>query len=158
MLYRTFGGRFGAHIIPKYALVSFDGFELDLGDGTKLPAFTDGKGRVHLYEDSTCAVEWPLDMFASPSLKNLEGEVNLSIVVKPDENWVTQPRYRSDTATLTAGIICLKVTAYEVLGDSVELSGLVLSVDEHLDGFTITSEGGSATFRCHEMGVELVRR
>ncbi len=97
-------------------------------------------------------------MFASPSLKNLEGESDLSIVVKPDDNWVTQPRYRSDMVTLTAGNTILLVTAYEVLGDSVELPGLVLSVDENPDGFTITSEGGSATFRCHEMSVELVKR
>lgn len=158
MLYRAFGGRVGVHTIPRYALVSFDEFELDLGDGTKLPAFTDGKGRVHIYEDSTCTTSWPLDMFASPSLKNLEGESGLSIVVKPDDNWVTQPRYRSDTVTLTAGDTQLLVTAYEVFGDSVELPGLVLSVDENPDSFTITSEGGSATFRCREMSVELVRR
>lgn len=158
MLYRAFGGRVGAHTIPRYALVSFDEFELDLGDGTKLLAFTDGKGRYHLYEDATCVTSWPLDMFASPSLKNLEGERNLSIVVKPDDNWVTQPRYRSDTVTLTAGDTQLLVTAYEVFGDSVELPGLVLSVEENPDSFTITSEGGSATFRCCEMSVELVRR
>lgn len=97
-------------------------------------------------------------MFASPSLKNLEGESDLSIIVKADDNWVTQPRYRSDMVTLTAGDTCLRVTAYEVFGDSVELPGLVLSVDENPDGFTVTSEGGSATFRCHEMHVEQVRR